>query len=89
MALVNRGRPAVGNQSRSAAPVANATTGQRTAKGTKPAFILKFKDADGSIKILTGLFTSVAKNGQEYLSGKDRESGVTYYVMSNSKAQEE
>jgi hypothetical protein len=56
MALVNRGRPAVTNQSRGAAPVANAATGQRTAKGTKPAFILKFKDADGSIKILTGLF---------------------------------
>lgn len=89
MALVNRGRPAVSNQSRSAAPAAGSVAGNRTAKGTKPSFILKFKDTDGSIKILTGLFTSVSKNGQEYLSGKDRESGVTYYVMSNSKAQEE
>jgi hypothetical protein len=90
MSLVNRGRPAVGgNRPNTAAPVAAAPQRQQTAKGTKPSFILKFKDADGSIKIITGLFTSVSKNGLEYLSGKDRESGVTYYVMTNSKAQEE
>lgn len=82
MALVNRGRPAA-----AAAPV-NASSPRQasreaTAKGTKPAYVLKFKDSDGSIKRITGLFTSVSKNGEEYLSGKDRDSGVTYYVMTN------
>jgi hypothetical protein len=76
MALVNRGRPA-------AAPVNASASRQATAKGTKPAYVLKFKDSDGSIKRITGLFTSVSKNGEEYLSGKDRDSGVTYYVMTN------
>lgn len=51
-----------------------------------PQFILKYKDADGTIKSLTGLFESVSKKGQTYFSGKDRESGVTYYVMTNDKA---
>lgn len=79
MALINRPRT-------NAAPVASASASNRapTAKGTKPGFVLKFKDSDGSIKRITGLFTSVSKAGEEYLSGKDRDSGVTYYVMTNN-----
>lgn len=76
------GRPQV---AQSAAPVAQAASTGGQAK-VLPAFILKFKDADGSIKTLTGLFESVSKKGQTYFSGKDRESGVTYYVMTNDKA---
>jgi hypothetical protein len=67
---------------RSAAPAAQSGGQARVL----PQYILKFKDADGSIKTLTGLFESVSKKGQTYFSGKDRESGVTYYVMTNDKA---
>jgi hypothetical protein len=79
MALINRPRT-------SAAATQAAVQNNRapTAKGTKPGFVLKFKDSDGSIKRITGLFASVSKAGEEYLSGKDRDSGVTYYVMTNN-----
>lgn len=68
-----------------AAPVAQSASTDSQAR-VLPQYILKFKDADGSIKTLTGLFESVSKKGQTYFSGKDRESGVTYYVMTNDKA---
>lgn len=55
-------------------------------KGTLPQYILKVKDAEGNIHTLTGLFESTSKKGETYFSGKDRESGATYYVMINSKA---
>lgn len=74
-------RPAAAS---SAAAVQSGSTGGQAR--VLPTFILKFKDADGSIKTLTGLFESVSKKGQTYFSGKDRESGVTYYVMTNDKA---
>jgi len=75
-------RPGVRAASAVATPIA---TGSGVPK-VLPKFILKYKDADGTIKSLTGLFESVSKAGQAYFSGKDRESGVTYYVMTNDKA---
>lgn len=81
MALVNRPRT---NAVPAKAPIQGQSNRAATAKGTKPGFVLKFKDADGSIKRITGLFASVSKAGEEYLSGKDRDSGVTYYVMTNN-----
>lgn len=79
------GRPVGARPAASSAPAVASTSTGGQAK-VLPQFILKFKDADGSIKTLTGLFESVSKKGQTYFSGKDRESGVTYYVMTNDKA---
>jgi hypothetical protein len=79
---VSGNRPGV----RAAAAPAVAQTQTSGAPKVLPQFILKYKDADGTIKSLTGLFESVSKKGQTYFSGKDRESGVTYYVMTNDKA---
>lgn len=84
----NRANVSTGNRPGVRAAVATpiATPAVGGAPKVLPKFILKYKDADGTIKSLTGLFESVSKAGQAYFSGKDRESGVTYYVMTNDKA---
>ena len=91
MALINRGP--VSNQSKAAASTqvkASNQAGQKSnftpaAKGTKPGFLLKVQEeVGGEIRIVTGLFTAVTKTGEEYLSGKDRESGAKYFIMTNS-----
>ncbi len=50
------------------------------AAASKPTHVLKMKGDDGKLVTITGLFPGVAKNGEEYLSGTDRESGIKYVV---------
>jgi hypothetical protein len=87
MALINRGpvsKPVAATQVKSNTS-ASKSNFSPAAKGTKPGFLLKVQEeVGGEIRIVTGLFTAVTKNGEEYLSGKDRESGAKYFIMTNS-----
>lgn len=84
----NRARTG-GNTAATARPSYGRTGGTAAAPksvvaagGTKPTHVLKFRDADGSFKTITGLFV----NESGSMSGKDKEAGVTYYVDDNKKA---
>ncbi len=71
----------------SAAPARAAaapSTGRQVSPGIKPTHVLKMQGEDGKLVTITGLFESVDKKGETYLSGKDKESGIKYVVYTKT-----
>lgn len=72
-------------QPQAAAPQGAVASGNAAGgKGTQPSHILKFKNPEtGKYERLTGLFVSESKDGGSFLKGMDKNSGVTYIVVTN------
>lgn len=80
--ITSNEKPVKAFQPKPAGQPAAKVSARETKQLPEKSLTARAKDSEEFVKI-TGLFSSVSKTGSKYLTGKDKASGLRYYMFDN------